>query len=71
MLHLVLHLPLAPEKPPKDIRVKRLNNTAIRVIWTPLSMEEARGVVVEYTIYYRQAGNIREPAVQVRSQCAM
>ena len=71
VLHLFFHPPLAPEKPPKNIRAKRLNDTAISVKWSPLSMEEARGVVVKYTIYYQEAEESMEPAVQVSSQCAM
>ena len=40
----------APSVPPHNVTVLRLNGTHINVSWVPLSLAEARGFVVNYTV---------------------
>ena len=41
---------LAPRISPKNIEVGRINSTAVRVTWEPLTLIEARGFITNYTI---------------------
>ncbi len=42
---------------PRDISSTRLNGTAVRVSWRPLSRSEARGFITNYTITYWRVGS--------------
>ena len=42
---------------PRDIGSTRLNGTAVRVSWRPLSRSEARGFITNYTITYWRVGS--------------
>ena len=50
-----LHL-AAPNLPPHNVTVLRLNGTHINVSWVPLSLVEARGFIVNYTVSVGPAG---------------
>ena len=56
MVFLKAHLspPLVPSVSPSGVRVERLNSTAMNVSWTLLTLEEARGFVIYYTVSYRK-----------------
>ena len=42
---------------PRDIGSTRLNGTAVRVSWRPLSRSEARGFITNYIITYWRVGS--------------
>ena len=56
MVFLRAHLspPLVPSVSPSGVRVERLNSTAMNVSWTLLTLEEARGFVISYTVSYKK-----------------
>ena len=41
-----------PQMPPHDVKVKRLNGTAMNVSWTRLSIVEAQSIAVSYVVSY-------------------
>ena len=43
--------------PPKNIEVDRLNDTAVRVTWEPLTLIEARGFITNYTVTLQPQGS--------------
>jgi len=40
----------APSVPPHNVTVLQLNGTHINVSWVPLSLVEARGFIINYTV---------------------
>lgn len=41
-----------PQMPPHDVKVERLNGTAMNVSWTRLSIVEAQSIAVSYVVSY-------------------
>ncbi|XP_064407145.1 uncharacterized protein LOC135351979 isoform X2 [Halichondria panicea] len=50
---------------PRDIGSTRLNGTAVRVSWRPLSRSEARGFITNYTITYWRVGSNTANAITI------
>ena len=44
-------------RPPRDLTVERVNATHMIVSWTALSLVEARGHIIYYTVNYWPASN--------------
>ena len=42
---------------PEGVKVERVNNTHMRVIWTSLTPASARGHILYYTVYYWPASD--------------
>ena len=42
---------------PEGVKVERVNNTHMRVAWTPLTPASARGHILYYTVYYWPASD--------------
>ena len=47
-------------RPPKDLTVERVNATHMIVSWTALSLVEARGHIIYYTVNYWPASNSKD-----------
>jgi len=54
-MYFSLHV-AAPNVPPHNVTVLRLNGTHINVSWVALSLVEARGFIVNYTVSVGPAG---------------
>lgn len=48
----VYFCPIVPNVPPMNVTVERMSSTSMSVSWTPLDIEEARGFVTHYTVFY-------------------
>lgn len=42
-----------PLVPPRNVTLVRVNSTAVKVSWMPLTLEEARGVIIGYSVMYQ------------------
>ena len=50
-----------PPVPPSNVKVEKINSdTKIRVLWDPLTPEEAWGFVVSYTVSYGKRSQKRQ-----------
>ncbi len=54
---IILHTHTVPISHPRDIGSTRLNGTAVRVSWRPITRSEARGFITNYTITYWRVGS--------------
>ena len=61
-----------PSRGPRDVKVERLNGTAMNVSFTPLNIAEARSLRTTYTVTYspvsskkRQAREVQVPENQI------
>ena len=52
-----------PQMPPHDVKVERLNGTAMNVSWTRLSVIEAQSVAISYVVSYFPL-NVRERQIR-------
>ena len=57
----------APSSAPGNVKVIRLNGTAMNVSWSPLNLVEARGFVQSYIITYQQASNVSRRRRQLQN----
>ena len=48
---------IAPMTPPRNIEVDRINSTAVKVTWEPLTLIEARGFITNYTVTLQPQGS--------------
>ena len=42
-----------PLIPPRNVTLVRVNSTAVKVSWMPLTLEEARGIITGYSVMYQ------------------
>ena len=59
--YVVILLSPAPTAPPTNIAINRLNSTHMNVTWMPISLEEARGFITNYTVTYEPAPSTGGP----------
>ena len=60
---LITFVLLAPNIPPRNVGVVRLNVTHMNVTWTKLTLEEARGIITTYTVTYEIVSSRRRKEV--------
>ena len=53
-------LPYTAPRAPRDVRVTQLNVSHVEVMWSLLSPEEARGVILYYTLTYTNGTDTRK-----------
>ena len=61
-----VHIFIAPDVAPSILELNRTNGTTIRVIWLPLTLGEARGILVGYIIFYEPINNRKRQVQSVR-----
>ena len=54
------YFPYIASSAPRDVRVTQLNVSHVEVMWTLLSPEEARGVILNYTLTYTNGPDTRK-----------
>ena len=67
----VILLPPAPTAPPTNIAIERLNSTHMNVTWMPISLEEARGFITNYTVTYGPAPSTGGPQKRDHDQSSV
>ena len=57
MSHILsINITTAPQFAPKRVTVERLTNTVMLVHWEMLTLEQARGFITQYTVFYEVVG---------------
>ena len=58
---------LGPNAPPDQMHLEPMNSSTIKVVWTPIDRETARGLIRGYKIVYAKNVNGQEGRAQSKS----